>query len=90
MKRLSGTDIQRIIQVFENELNTIHGVSVTEKMKLRRKIMNVLMPAFAVTNVKVEAVMRTVEEKLGGVLRMFHNGDGFKQKLRREINDKLR
>jgi hypothetical protein len=90
MKKVSGTDTQRIIQLFENELNTIHGVSVIEKMKYRRKVMNVLLPAFAVTDVKVEAVISTVEERLGDVLRMFQDADGFKAKLRREINDKLR
>ncbi len=90
MKKLSGTDTQRIIQVFENELNMIHGVSVIEKMQYRRKIMNVLMPALAVNDVKVEAVISAVEQRLGDVLRIFQDGDGFKEKLRRELDSKLR
>lgn len=90
MKKLSGTDTQRIIQVFENELNMIHGVSVIEKMQYRRKIMNVLMPALAVNDVKVEAVIGAVEQRLGDVLKIFQDGDGFKEKLRKELHDKLR
>ena len=90
MKKLSGTDTQRIIQMFENELNIIHGVSVIEKMQYRRKIMNVLAPALAVNDVRVEAVMGAVEQNLRDVLRMFQDGDGFKEKLRRELNAKLR
>ena len=90
MKKLSGTDTQRMIQVFENELNMIHGVSVIEKMQYRRKIMNVLMPALAVNDVKVEAVIDAVEQRLGDVLKIFQDGDNFKEKLRRELHDKLR
>jgi hypothetical protein len=90
MKKLSGTDTQRMIQVFENELNMIHGVSVIEKMQYRRKIMNVLMPALAVNDVKVEAVIGAVEQRLGDVLKIFQDGDGFKEKLRKELTDKLR
>ncbi|MBW2182222.1 MAG: hypothetical protein JRG81_17925 [Deltaproteobacteria bacterium] len=90
MKKLSGTDTQRMIQLFENELNMIHGVSVIEKMQYRRKIMNVLMPALAVNDVKVEAVISAVEQRLGDVLRIFQDGDGFKEKLRRELDSKLR
>ena len=90
MKKLSGTDTQRIIQLFENEMSTLHGVSVIEKMQYRRKIMNVLMPALAVNDVKVEAVVGAVEQRLGDVLRMFQDGDAFKEKLRKELNDKLR
>jgi len=90
MKKLSGTDVQRIIQLFENELNMLHGVSVIEKMQYRRKIMNVLMPAFAVTDVKVESVISAVEQRLGDVLKIFQDGDNFKEKLRREIQDKLK
>jgi hypothetical protein len=90
MKKLSATDTQRIIQMFENELNMVHGVSVIEKMQYRRKIMNVLMPAFAVSDVKVEPVMGMVEQRLSDVLRIFQDGDAFKEKLRRELNAKLR
>ncbi|MBW1812472.1 MAG: hypothetical protein JRJ39_02020 [Deltaproteobacteria bacterium] len=90
MKKLSGTDTQRMIQVFENELNMIHGVSVIEKMQYRRKIMNVLMPALAVNDVKVEAVIDAVEQRLGDVLKIFQDGDNFKEKLRRELTQKLR
>jgi len=90
MKKLSGTDTQRIIQLFENELNMIHGVSVIEKMQYRRKIMNVLMPSLAVNDVKVEAVVGAVEQRLGDVLRIFQDGDAFKEKLRKELNAKLR
>ena len=90
MKKLSGTDTQRIIQLFENELNMIHGVSVIEKMQYRRKIMNVLMPALAVNDVNLEAVISAVEQRLGDVLKIFQDGDNFKEKLRRELNDKLR
>ena len=90
MKKLSATDTQRIIQMFENELNIIHGVSVIEKMQYRRKIMNVLMPLFVVSDVKVDVVIGTVEQRLNDVLRLFQDGDGFKERLRRELNSKLR
>ncbi len=90
MQKLSGADTQRIIQLFENELNILHGVSVIEKMNYRRKIRNALMSAFAVSDVKVESVIRTVDERLSDVLKLFQDGDGFKEKLRREIQDKLR
>lgn len=87
---MSGTDAQRIIQLFENELNILHGVSTIDKMKYRRKIMNVLMPLFTVTDMKVEPVIKTVEEKLGDILKMFRDADGFKGKLRRELKEKLK
>jgi hypothetical protein len=90
MGKLTGSDTQRIIQLFENELNIIRGVSNIEKMQYRRKVMNTLMPIFAVSDIKVEPVISTIEQKLGDVLRMFQDGDGFKEKLRRTLHDKLK
>lgn len=90
MGKIAGSDAQRIIQMFENELNVLQGVSNIEKMQYRRKIMNTLMPIFAVSDLKVETVISEVERKLSDLFRMFQDGDGFKEKLRRALHDKLK
>ncbi len=82
--------MQDIIKIFENELNTLRGVPKVEKMKLRKRIVNVLNPALTVSNPRADAIMRMVDDKLDDVLDLFLDKYGFKKKFSYLLSEKLR
>jgi hypothetical protein len=90
MSKLNQDDMQDIIKIFENELNTLRGVPKVEKMKLRKRIVNVLNPALTVSNPRADAIMRMVDDKLDDVLDLFLDKYGFKKKFSYLLSEKLR
>ncbi len=90
MAQLNQDDIQDIIKIFENELNTLQGVPKVEKMKLRKRIVNVLNPALMVKNPRADSIMRMVEDKLDDVLDLFIDRYGFKKKFSYALTDNLK
>ena len=81
MPKLRHRDIQEVIQLFENELTMMGRVGKVEKMKLRRKINNVVHPALSSAAISPEIFVSTVEEKLSDIVRLFMDPHGFKEKL---------
>jgi len=81
MAKLRNRDIQKVIQLFDNELVMINRVSKIEKMKMRKQIVNVVQPALKLTTMKPEAFILVVEKKLSAILRQFIDSYGFRNRL---------
>ena len=81
MAKLRSRDIQKVIQLFDNELLMIPRLSKVDKMKLRKKIINVLQPALNSTTMKPEVIILEVEHKLSDILRQFIDSYGFRSRL---------
>jgi hypothetical protein len=81
MAKLRNRDIQKVIQLFENELVMIARVSKIEKMKMRKQIVNVVQPALKLTTMKPEVFILEVEKKLSAILRQFIDSYGFRNRL---------
>jgi hypothetical protein len=90
MPKLRHRDIQDVIRLFDNELNMLGRISKVEKMKLRRKITNVVQPALS-SSFNPDIVVSSLEEKLTDVIKLFMDPWGFKERLGlklRELSDK--
>ena len=81
MAKLRSRDIQKVIQLFDNELLMIPRLSKVDRMKLRKKIINVLQPALNSTTMKPEVIILEVEHKLSDILRQFIDSYGFRSRL---------
>ncbi len=89
MARLKQKDIQDLLRLFDNELNTLSRMSKIEKMKIRKKVVNALSTASALHIKKSDLFMSTLEGKLHDVFDIFIDGWGFREKLDRKINEIL-
>lgn len=89
MGRLKQRDIQDILRLFENELNSLSRLSKVEKMKIRKKIVNALSYTMTQNMKKPEMFTTTLEGKLHDVYDLFIDGWGFREKLARKIGEKL-
>ena len=81
MAKLRSRDIQKVIQLFDNELLMIPRLSKVDKMKLRKKIINVLQPALNSTTMKPEVIVLEIEHKLSAILLQFIDSYGFRNRL---------
>ena len=89
MGQLRGTEIQQIIQLFENEMSMLPKVGRTDKMKLRRKISNALMPILNHPKVTADMVTGRVQNKLEDVLSMFIDKNMFMTRLSQLLREFL-
>lgn len=88
MATLRTRDIQKIIQLFDNELLLIPRITRIEKMKMRKKIVNFIQPALKSSTMKPEVFVLEVESKLADIIRKFLDGYGFNRRLT-EVVSKL-
>lgn len=89
MNRLKGHDIQQLVQLFENELSMLPKINRTDKMKLRKKVLNTLMPLVNEPDAAPQAIVQRVENRLGDVLALFLDPGHFKVKLTSMLHEKL-
>ena len=87
MPKLRHRDIQDVIHLFDNELSMLSRVSKVEKMKLRRKITNVVLPALSSPSIAPEIFVNSIEEKLSDVINLFMDQWGFKEKLLLKVRE---
>ena len=90
MSRLNYKDIQDILKMFEIEIGRLTRLGKVEKMKLRKKIARVVLPALSMKNLKAKTFMMIIEDKLGDVLEVFLDGWVFRKKLSRLISQKIK
>jgi hypothetical protein len=83
MRQLRGHEIQQILQLFENELSMLPKVSRTDKMRLRKKIANTMMPTLNQPNIGAATIIGRIENRLEDVLALFVDPNLFKSKLSR-------
>jgi len=84
MARYRHKDVESILKLFELELSTLNNLSRVEKMKIRRRVANAILPALNASNSKPDMFLNVVEDKLRDVFRMFLDVWGFRQKLHKQ------
>jgi hypothetical protein len=93
MAKLRNKDIRKVIQLFDNELLMVPRVSKIDKMKMRKKIINVVQPALNSPTMKPEVFILEVEKKLSAILLQFTDSYGFRNRLTdliRKLNQKAK
>lgn len=86
MAKLRTRDIQKVLQLFDNELLLIPRVSKIEKMKMRKKIVNVVQPGLKSPTLKPEVFVLEVESKLADIITQFLDSYGFHRRLTEVIS----
>ena len=79
-------DVESILKLFELELSTLNRLSRTEKMKIRKRVANAILPALAASNSKPDMFLNMVENKLRDVFDLFFDGWGFREKLHQQVD----
>jgi hypothetical protein len=87
MAKLKTKDIQKIIQFFDNELLMLQRVSKIEKMKMRKKIVNIVQPALHSATMTPEIFMHEAQTKLVDVIKKFMDGYSFQSKLAKAVRE---
>ena len=86
MARYQHKDVESILKLFELELSTLHNLSRIEKMKIRKRVANAILPALAASNSEPDMFLNMVENKLRDVFDLFFDGWGFREKLHQRVN----
>ena len=87
MARYQHKDVESILKLFELELSTLHNISRVEKMKIRKRVANAILPALAASNSEPDMFLNMVENKLRDVFDLFFDGWGFREKLHQRVNN---
>jgi hypothetical protein len=90
MVSLKKKDIREILKMFEDELNLLIRIDNLEKMEVRKKIKDVIIPMSEIDIKKPNIFMDIVEEKLHDVFDLFIDGYEFRKKLERKLTEKLK
>ena len=85
MARYQHKDVESILKLFELELSTLNRLSRIEKMKIRKRVANAILPALAASKSEPEMFLNMVENKLRDVFDLFFDGWGFREKLHRRV-----
>ena len=80
-------DVESILKLFELELSTLHNLSRIEKMKIRKRVANTILPALAASKSEPDMFLNMVENKLRDVFDLFFDGWGFREKLHQRVNN---
>ena len=86
MARYQHKDVESILKLFELELSTLHSLSRVEKMKIRKRVANAILPALAASKSEPDMFLNMVENKLRDVFDLFFDGWGFREKLHQRVD----
>ncbi len=81
MIRYQHKEIEAVLKLFERELSTLNRLSKIEKMKIRKRVANSILPALTMSNSEPDVFLNIVENKLKDVFDMFFDAWGFREKL---------
>jgi hypothetical protein len=81
MIRYQHREIEAILKLFERELSTLNRLSKIEKMKIRKRVANSILPALTLSNSEPDVFLNIVENKLKDVFDLFFDAWGFREKL---------
>ena len=84
-RRYQHQDVESILKLFELELSTLNRLSRIEKMKIRKRVANAILPALAASNSEPDLFLNMVENKLRDVFDLFFDGWGFREKLHNRV-----
>ena len=82
--------MQEIMKLFEDELSLLIRMDRIEKMDLRQRINNVVLPILEMNIPNSKFFMDIVEDRLNDVVKLFTDGYEFKKKLERKVRKKLK
>jgi hypothetical protein len=85
MKRYQHSEVETILKLFEKELATLNRLTRIEKMKIRKRVANSVIPALSASNSEPDAFLNIIEAKLRDVFNMFFDGWGFRENLRQQV-----
>ena len=85
-----GKVIQEILELFEYQWSLLTRIDKLEKMKLRQRTRDIVLPAIRMNSQHPKIIMNIMEDKLDDVFSLFHDGMEFKKKLGRRIDRKLK
>ena len=85
MTRYQHKDVESILKLFELELSTLNRLSRLDKMKIRKRVANAILPALAASNSEPDLFLNMVENKLRDVFDLFFDGWGFREKLHKRV-----
>ena len=86
MARYQHKDVESILKLFELELSTLNRLSRIEKMKIRKRVANAILPALAASKSEPDMFLNMVENKLRDVFDLFFDGWGFREKLHQQAD----
>ena len=86
MERYRHSEIESILKLFEKELATLNRLTKFEKMKIRKRVNNSIISALSESRSKPDAFLNIIELKLRDVFNLFIDGMGFRENLRRQVN----
>jgi len=78
--------IQEILELFENQLSLLIRMDKFEKMEIRKRIRDVILPTMEMNIRHPQIFMNIMEDKLQDVFDLFYDGLGFKERLARKID----
>lgn len=81
MIRYQHNEIEAILKLFEKELSAVNRLSKIEKMKIRKRVANSILPALTMSNSEPEVFLNIVENKLKDVFDLFFDAWGFRERL---------
>jgi hypothetical protein len=87
MPRYQHKDVESILKLFELELSTLHNLSRIEKMKIRKRVANAILPALNASKSEPDMFLNMVEGKLRDVFDLFFDGWGFRERLHQRVNN---
>ena len=90
MAALNTKDIQEILKLFENELNLLVRIDKFEKMEIRKRIKDAIVPISEMDFRQSNILMNIVEEKLHDIINLFIDGYEFRKKLERKLIEKIK
>ena len=90
MPRMRQKYIGEIVKLFELELHCLARVSKSEKMKMRKKIVNVVVPTLSAKDLTAKVFMGQIEENVADIMDSFVDPWGFRKKLVRRVDKKLK
>ena len=85
MPRYQHKDVESILKLFELELSTLYNLSRIEKMKIRKRVANAILPALNASKSEPDMFLNMVEGKLRDVFDLFFDGWGFREKLHQRV-----
>ena len=90
MAALNTKDVQEILKLFENELNLLVRIDKFEKMEIRKRIKDAIVPISEMDIWQSNILMDIVEEKLHDIINLFIDGYEFRKKLERKLIEQLK
>jgi hypothetical protein len=87
---LKEQDIQEIMKMFEHELSLLIRMDKVQKMEIRKRITDVILPLSSMGIQQPKIFINIVEDKLHDLIEIFLDGYEFKKKLARKVEEKFK